>query len=55
MKNKNKKNTKGGKNSNTRKEDKVLDNCDSMPFAVTLQTPDPYTHPEILKRRMPIK
>jgi len=30
---------------------KVLDNRDSLPFAVTVATPDPYTHPEIKKEK----
>ena len=29
---------------------KVLDNRDRLPFAVTLSTPDPYTHPEAKKQ-----
>lgn len=36
------------------KEYKVLDNRDILPFRVTLDTPDPYTHPE-LKRKNAVK
>jgi hypothetical protein len=31
-------------------EYKVLDNRDILPFRVTLDTPDPYTHPEVKKK-----
>lgn len=37
------------KKRNKKSQYKVLDNRDTMPFAVTLQTPDPYTHPDIKK------
>ena len=30
---------------------KVLDNRDTLPFAVEVATPDPYTHPEVKKQR----
>lgn len=29
---------------------KVLDNRDSLPFAVEIATPDPYTHPEVKRK-----
>jgi len=46
------KNNKGGNNNNQKKKEyKVLDNRDILPFAVQLQTPDPYTHPEIKQKR----
>jgi hypothetical protein len=32
------------------REYRVLDNRDSLPFAVEITTPDPYTHPEIKRR-----
>jgi hypothetical protein len=31
-------------------EYRVLDNRDSLPFAVEITTPDPYTHPEVKNR-----
>ena len=31
---------------------KVLDNRDSLPFRVEQVTPDPYTHPDIKKKKM---
>jgi hypothetical protein len=44
---KKKKNQKGGF-----KEYKVYDNRDSLPFAVKLTTPDPYTHPDVKKQNI---
>jgi hypothetical protein len=41
---------KGKKRGGGVKEYKVLDNRDILPFRVTLDTPDPYTHPEIKKK-----
>jgi hypothetical protein len=41
---------KGKKRYGGSKEYKVLDNRDILPFRVTLDTPDPYTHPEIKKK-----
>jgi hypothetical protein len=43
-----KRQNKKGKMSNT-KAYKVFDNRDSLPFAVTVTTPDPYTHPDLKK------
>lgn len=43
------KNKKG--RSGNHKPYKVLDNRDSLPFAVEVATPDPYTHPEVKKQR----
>ena len=43
---------KRGNNNQKKKEYKVLDNRDILPFAVQLQTPDPYTHPEIKQKRV---
>jgi len=37
---------RGGK-----KEYRVLDNRDSLPFAVQVTTPDPYTHPDVKEKR----
>jgi hypothetical protein len=50
--------TKKGKGAGSRNKNqgyKVLDNRDILPFAVQLQTPDPYTHPEIKKKNAVIK
>lgn len=43
------KNKKG--RSGSHKPYKVLDNRDTLPFAVEVATPDPYTHPEVKKQR----
>jgi hypothetical protein len=32
------------------KEYKVMDNRDRLPFSITVQTPDPYTHPDVKKK-----
>lgn len=45
-----KRETKKGKAPST-KPYRVLDNRDSLPFAIQLATPDPYTHPELKRRR----
>ncbi|GAX12212.1 hypothetical protein FisN_1Hu140 [Fistulifera solaris] len=37
--------------SGSHKPYKVLDNRDTLPFAVEVATPDPYTHPEVKKQR----
>jgi len=39
------------KKSKNKQQYKVMDNRDNLPFAVQLQTPDPYTHPDIKKKR----
>ena len=39
------------KNKKQRKQYKPTDNRDALPFVVQLNTPDPYTRPEILKER----
>lgn len=49
-----KKKTSKGRNNNNQ-EYKVLDNRDILPFVVQLQTPDPYTHPEIKRKNAVIK
>jgi hypothetical protein len=41
---------KGKKRNGGSKEYKVLDNRDILPFRVTLDTPDPYTHPDIKQK-----
>jgi hypothetical protein len=42
----------GKKSASKFKEYRVLDNRDTLPFSVRVSTPpDPYTHPEIKKRR----
>lgn len=43
------KNKKG--RSGNHKPYKVLDNRDTLPFAVEVATPDPYTHPEVKKQK----
>jgi hypothetical protein len=45
-----KKKNSGKNNSNYKNEYKVFDNRDTMPYAVKLQTPDPYTHPEVKRK-----
>jgi hypothetical protein len=45
-----KKKRKKGSNNNSQKEYKVMDNRDRLPFSITVQTPDPYTHPDIKKK-----
>ena len=43
----------GGATNNKQKQSeyKVMDNRDILPFAVQLQTPDPYVHPEIKRQK----
>lgn len=42
---------KNGKKKKQHKGYKILDNRDSLPFAVKLATPDPYTHPDLKRKR----
>ncbi|KAL7574448.1 hypothetical protein ACA910_015819 [Epithemia clementina (nom. ined.)] len=49
------KRSKGGKNSNNNNKSsgyKILDNRDSLPFRVEHVTPDPYTHPDVKRKKM---
>ena len=42
---------KSGSGKKSKKEYRVLDNRDSLPFSVQLATPDPYTPPDAKKRK----
>lgn len=42
---------KSGNGKKSKKEYRVLDNRDSLPFSVQLATPDPYTPPDATKKR----
>lgn len=42
---------KKGKKGGKEKEYRVMDNRDNLPFSVQLQTPDPYVHPEVKRKR----